>query len=136
MDIRPVAAVLFAAIAGVTVPTARSVAERGEPSGWDPHRVRDEAGAQISTMPLPTGRHVRYVAANGDDDAKGTSSRPWRTVRHAIAAAPKASVIEVYGAHPGRGSGRYSEQDWGAIETPELTIMAYPGERPVFKGSR
>ncbi len=136
MDIRPVAAVLFAAIAGVTVPTARSVAERGEPSGWDPHRVRDEAGAQISTMPLPTGRHVRYVAANGDDDAKGTSSRPWRTVRHAIAAAPKASVIVVYGAHPGRGSGRYSEQDWGAIETPELTIMAYPGERPVFKGSR
>lgn len=105
-------------------------------AAWDPLRSHREAGAQVSQLKVPTKGHVRYVAANGDNSDTGRASAPWKTVRHAISKAPAGSTIVVYGKHRGRGSGVYAEQDWGTIETPNLTIQAFPGEQPVFKGSR
>ena len=61
-----------------------------------------------------------YVSPTGNDAAVGTINAPWKTVQHAVNSAAPGDVIDLR-------SGTYAGGI--AINTPDLTIQSYPGER-------
>jgi hypothetical protein len=84
--------------------------------------------------PVPTKPSlVRYVSSTGDDHARGTLERPWRTLTHAFRRIYAGQVLFVRG-------GTYHEQiDHVRLHdgTPvaPITVLAYPGENPILDGS-
>lgn len=70
---------------------------------------------------------VLYVATNGSDSNNGTISSPYATLAAAISAAPSGATIVVRG-------GTYRNQGSLTI-SKSLTILAYPGETPIFNGA-
>jgi hypothetical protein len=84
-----------------------------------------------STTALPL--EAKYVdAARGDDAGDGSSSRPYRTVRHAFSALRPGDTLILRG-------GTYYESGLplrvkGTAEAP-VTIRGYPGERARIDGS-
>ncbi|HEX9999962.1 MAG TPA: right-handed parallel beta-helix repeat-containing protein [Actinoplanes sp.] len=65
-----------------------------------------------------------WVSTRGSDAATGTPGKPWRTVQHAIGAAPAGSKIFL----------RKGEYDPFVVSRPNLTIAGAPGERATIKG--
>ncbi len=66
-----------------------------------------------------------WVSTHGNDTTgAGTAARPWRTVGHAVGAAPAGSKIFVR-------NGTYRPF---AVTRPGLTVMSAPGERAVIEG--
>ena len=61
-----------------------------------------------------------YVAGSGSDSNPGTFNAPWRTLQHAIGAAPSGATIYVR-------AGNYTGF---VVERTNLTISGYPGETP------
>ena len=78
-----------------------------------------------TSYPVPAG--ARFVAPDGDDGAAGTSTAPWRTLGHAVDAAPSGSTIVLAG-------GTYRE----GVEIPatkRLTLQPAAGEQVWLSGS-
>ena len=84
--------------------------------------------------PVPTKPSlVRYVSPAGDNHARGTLDRPWRTLTHAFRRIYAGQVLFVRG-------GTYHEQInhvrlHDGTSTAPITVLAYPGENPVLEGS-
>jgi parallel beta-helix repeat protein len=91
-------------------------------------RVADQAGAPpVGSTRYPVPADARVVAAAGDDGATGTAAAPWRTIRHAVAAAPDGSTVVVRG-------GTYHE----SVVVPygrRITLQNWPGEAVWLDGS-
>jgi len=66
----------------------------------------------------------RYVATTGSDYWTGSSTRPWRTIRHAVKVVPAGTTIIVR-------SGTYSSF---AVTRPSLTVRSATGARVVVSG--
>jgi trimeric autotransporter adhesin len=78
-----------------------------------------------TSYPVPSG--ARFVAPNGDDRAAGTQQAPWRTVAHAVAAAPSGATVVLR-------AGTYRE----SVEIPatkRLSLIAASGETVYLSGS-
>lgn len=76
--------------------------------------------------------HVYYVAASGDDGNAGSMDKPLRTIGKALGMVIPGDTVMVRG-------GTYYEQisfSRGGIQGKNVTVKAYPGERPVIDGSR
>jgi hypothetical protein len=67
-----------------------------------------------------------WVSTRGSDDAAGSSAHPWRTIGHAVTAAPAAARIFV----------RNGTYEPFTVTKAGLTITSAPGERAVVQGSR
>ena len=77
-----------------------------------------------TNYPIPTGAY--FVATTGSDSAAGGATTPWKTIGHAIAAAPGGSTIVIRG-------GTYRE---GSLTIGKnLTFQPYPHEKVWLKGS-
>lgn len=101
-----------------------------EPAAAAENRSPAQAGARLpSTTSLASlpGTKI-YVAPNGSDSGAGTASSPLKTLPKAVAKAAAGSVIVVRG-------GTYPMAANTAMVTKKLTIIAYPGETPVFDGA-
>ncbi len=72
---------------------------------------------------------VRYVSPTGSDSATGTASAPLRTLARAEALSNSGDSIVL------RGGTYPITSNETRIQTPNLTVVAYPGEVPVFDGS-
>ena len=93
----------------------------------DPRREADAAGAApigSTAYSIPSGAY--FVATTGSDSAPGSSASPWRTITHAIGAAPSGATIVVRG-------GSYHESL--TIQDKKLTIQSYPHEAVWLDGS-
>jgi parallel beta-helix repeat protein len=80
----------LAAMAGeldLRVPDLRLVPPVANPGG-----TPAASGAAPSATP---DEGIRYVSIDGSDDAAGTSEDPWRTVQHAVDAAPAGGVVSI-----------------------------------------
>ncbi|MGY1811479.1 right-handed parallel beta-helix repeat-containing protein [Blastococcus sp. SYSU D00820] len=116
--------------------SAPSAPEPGPPPERTPPQEQPAPGrAALSAGSVPVGT-ARYavpdgafaVAPDGDDAAAGDPAAPWRTVAHAVAAAPDGATIVLQG-------GTYHE---GVVlpEGKRLTLQAAPGEEVWLDGSR
>ncbi|GAA0510066.1 hypothetical protein Ade02nite_52850 [Paractinoplanes deccanensis] len=65
-----------------------------------------------------------WVSTRGSDDADGTPAHPWRSVAHAVEAAPAGSKIFV----------REGTYDPFTVARPNLTVMSAPNEHATVKG--
>ena len=65
-----------------------------------------------------------WVSTKGQDDNPGTADRPWRTVAHAVDAAPAGSAIFL----------RDGEYEPFTVDRPDLRITSAPGERATVTG--
>lgn len=75
---------------------------------------------------------ARYVATNGNDSNPGTISQPWRTITKGLRSMQPGYTLYVRG-------GTYTERVKGftlpsGTPTARITVLAYPGERPVVQG--
>src|SRR4051794_39545706 len=62
-----------------------------------------------------------YVSPSGLDASAGTESAPWKTLSHGLAAVQAGDTLVLRaGTYPGGVT----------IDTPNLTVSNYPGERP------
>lgn len=61
-----------------------------------------------------------FVATTGSDSNPGTLNSPWRTIQHAVGAAPNNKTIYI----------RAGEFTGFVVERTNLTISGYPGETP------
>jgi len=90
----------------------------------------DPAGygaAPLGSTAYPVPAVARWVATDGDDAGPGTEAQPWRTLTHAVAAAPAGSTVLLRG-------GTYRE----TVEVPatkRLTIQSAAGEAVWLSGS-
>ena len=78
------------------------------------------------------GGTVRYVSLSGSDHARGTRSRPFRTLSHGLNRLRAGDTLVVRG-------GRYTENITHVSVRPgtrsaRITVRNYPGERPVLRG--
>lgn len=83
---------------------------------------------------MPTGApggRIFYVASDGSDTNPGSLLQPFRTVGKGLAALQAGDTLQVRG-------GEYVETiDFKAAKgspNAPITLMAYPGERPVIRG--
>jgi hypothetical protein len=81
-----------------------------------------EVAAVTSRLP----RDARYVDPDGDDGSAGTASSPWRTVGHAVAAAPDGATVVLR-------EGTYRESV--ELTRAGLTLRAFPGETVWMDGT-
>lgn len=71
-----------------------------------------------------------FLAPNGSDSAAGTERAPLRTLARAVKKAqPGESIIVRGGIYP------ISDSQYTAVDRNGVSILAYPGEVPVFDGS-
>lgn len=80
---------------------------------------------------LPATVHVYYVSATGSDSDTGTVDKPFRSIGKALGLGIPGDTIIIRG-------GTYYEQlnfSKGGIKNKNITLKAYPGERPVLDGS-
>jgi parallel beta-helix repeat protein len=91
-------------------------------------RAADHAGAPpVGSTSYPVPSDARVVAPSGNDGAAGSAAAPWRTIGHAVAAAPNGSTVVVRG-------GTYHE----SVVVPygrRLTLQNWPGEAVWLDGS-
>ena len=76
--------------------------------------------------------HVYYVSPSGDDGNAGMVDKPLRTIGKALELVIPGDTVMVRG-------GTYYEQisfSKGGLQGKNVTMKAYPGERPVIDGSR
>lgn len=74
---------------------------------------------------------LRYVSTSGNDQTgTGTAQSPYATLTKAVASAVAGDSIVV------RGGTYRSDSNIAISSTKPLTIIAYPGETPIFSGSR
>lgn len=106
--------------------------EIGDPSGAvDTGSIAVAVSAPPVSPPPPSITPDFVVAPNGDNGAAGTVAAPFRTIEHAIWRAQPGDVIFV---REGVYSGQVNIWKGGAAEAP-VTVMAYPGERPIIDGA-
>lgn len=74
----------------------------------------------ISTGPAAPAVTGYFVATTGSDSNPGTLNSPWRTIQHAVGAAPDNSTIYI----------RAGDYTGFVVERANLTISGYPGETP------
>jgi hypothetical protein len=87
------------------------------------------AGAQplgSSTYPVPA--EARFVSNSGSDAASGLVATPWRTLTHAVEAAPTNTTIVLR-------AGTYRETVVTRVDK-RLTFQPYPNEEAWMSGSR
>jgi len=87
------------------------------------------AGAQpvgSTTYPIPAG--ARFVSPTGSDAASGLVATPWRTLTHAVEAAPANTTIVLR-------AGTYRETVVTRVDK-RLTFQPYPNEAAWMSGSR
>ncbi len=98
------------------------------PSGLSPSGLSQSVGA----MPIGTTAYVIPGGAffvsvtSGSDAARGTLSAPWKTISHAISAAPSGSTLVIR-------AGVYREGL--TINGKRLTLQPYPNEAVFVRGS-
>jgi hypothetical protein len=80
-------------------------------------------GAEVPPGPVPSAGGV-WVSTQGDDGGPGTAARPWRTISHAVSAAPAGSAIFVR-------TGTYQPF---TVSRKGLTVTSAPGERATIQG--
>lgn len=84
------------------------------------------------TVEASAAGRTYYVATTGDDSGPGTPERPWKTIQHAAETMQPGDTVLIRGGtyrecvQPARG---------GAAEDARITYRAFPGERPIIKGS-
>ncbi len=138
-ETRRVARILAAAALATTIATAPiagpvlAVGDPGPRSGGGDAAAPMTAGtpAQGAELGLNPGTATqpafaaadRFVAPDGDDQAAGSRSAPWRTIQHAVDIAP-AMVYLRAGTYPGGVT----------IRRSGLTVRGYPGEVAVISG--
>jgi len=90
------------------------------------------AGARLPINYALTALHgkLRYVSPTGSDGATGTLAAPYATVAKAEAVSVAGDSIVLRG-----GTYPTSKQPMVTVNINNLTIIAYPGETPVFDGS-
>ncbi|MGV1037906.1 MAG: right-handed parallel beta-helix repeat-containing protein [Candidatus Nanopelagicales bacterium] len=90
------------------------------------------SGAQLPVSYNMSSLHgtLRYVAPNGSDSATGTIGQPYATIKKAESVSAAGDTVVVRG-----GTYSLSAQGTATIDTNNLTVIAYPGETPVFDGS-
>ena len=79
----------------------------------------------ISPAPAQAAGGTYYVAGQGRDLNAGSATSPWRTLQHAVSAAPSGSTVLIRG-------GRYAGFD---TNRSGLTLKAYPGESVIVEDS-
>jgi hypothetical protein len=87
------------------------------------------AGAQplgSTTYPIPAG--ARFVSPSGSDAASGLLATPWRTLTHAVVAAPSGTTIVLR-------AGTYREMVETRVDK-RFTFQPYPNEAAWMSGSR
>lgn len=76
-----------------------------------------------------------YVAINGNDSNPGTISQPWLTWQKGFNTVSAGDILYIRGGNYtgmyGSGHGVYISGRDGSI-TKKITVMAYPGEKPVL----
>jgi hypothetical protein len=88
--------------------------------------VAGAAPLGTTTYPIPAG--ARFVSPDGSDAASGLQAAPWRTLTHAVVAAPSGTTIVLR-------AGTYREM----VETradKRFTFQPYPNEVAWMSGSR
>ncbi len=114
-------------VAGTGPPSTASapVSPAGSPG---PQSTTRRYGALPGTsLSYPVPADAKFVAPGGSDASAGTGVAPWRTVSHAVIAAPAGSTIVVR-------AGTYHE----SVSLPyqkQLGVQSYPGEQVVFDGA-
>jgi Right handed beta helix region len=103
----------------------------GGPPPPSPPPAPPGLGSALPPPLPPSVGQVFYVAPNGSDSNLGTQSAPWQTIQKAentLVAGQKALV---------RGGTYVQEVYWDKDGSPlaPVTLEAYPGERPVLRGS-
>jgi hypothetical protein len=99
--------------------------------------VAASAALAATVLPLPsagaaTTGHVYVVSTSGSDSNAGTQASPWRTLKKGLTSLYPGDTLEVRG-------GDYTENlssvtTRAGTSTAPVTVMAYPGERPVLHG--
>jgi nitrous oxidase accessory protein NosD len=87
------------------------------------------AGAErlgSTTYPIPAG--ARFVSPSGSDAAAGLLATPWRTLTHAVLAAPSGTTIVLR-------AGTYREMVETRVDK-RFTFQPYPNEEVWLSGSR
>ncbi len=87
-------------------------------------------GEQTPAADLETD--ARFVSPEGDDDATGSASAPWRTIQHAVDSVGPGGTIYVQ-------EGVYHEavviSNSGSEDGGYITLRNYPGHRPAIVGT-
>lgn len=97
------------------------------PSGGPVSTTRRYGALPGTSLNYPVPTDAFFVAPAGNDLASGTQSLPWKTVGHAVTAAPAGATIVLRG-------GTYHE----SVSFPyakTLTLQPYPREQVVFDGA-
>jgi len=78
-----------------------------------------------------------FVATNGDDEAPGTESRPFRTITRGMTAAtlPGDTVWIRGGVYPADNWNNQLNFRFSGTEVAPITFRAYPGELPILDGT-
>jgi parallel beta-helix repeat protein len=105
---RLVAGVVAVAVALAAIAALLSSGGGSHQAAEPRERLGPAAGASVLKPAAPripsSGSGLRYVAANGSDAAPGTRSRPWRTIKRAVAAAaPGMTIVLRRGVYGGSG---------------------------------
>ncbi|MGA2192855.1 MAG: right-handed parallel beta-helix repeat-containing protein [Nitrospirota bacterium] len=91
--------------------------------------------ASFSQVPVTSTGNSYYIATTGSDSNSGTITSPWLTLAHGAAALHVGDTLYVRGGtYTGQGSSNGISMASGTASAP-ITIMAYPGETPVFDGT-
>ena len=133
--------VLAAALAALTSLGATayaSAADAGHAAALSPHATPEplprlappclERCEAASAAGRPAGR-LRYVARTGRDSGRGTKSRPWRTIEHALKRVGPGTRILVRG-------GTYSERIFAGpngAAGAEISLQPHPRERVILR---
>ncbi len=94
--------------------------------GWDPRTVAMGAGATGVGGSIGTANGVVHVSPDGSDDGPGDDRSPYRTIAHAVSAAPPNATVVVH-------EGLYRESI-GDLFRP-VRLLAAPGERVIVSGA-
>ena len=100
----------------------------GSPTGTYPTGTYSSDGTvdiRDTNYPVPAGAY--FVATTGNDSNAGNEAAPWKTIGHALTAAPGGSTIVIHG-------GTYREGSLN-LSGKKLTLQPYPHEKVWLKGS-
>ena len=94
--------------------------------------VRGRARSSGTSNPGSPVAGARYIAPNGSDSNSGTKGSPWRSLYASIRKLRPGNTLYVRG-------GTYNFENENIIaargtSSAPITIAAYPGETPVFRG--
>src|SRR5580765_8935080 len=81
--------------------------------------------------PDDQGPHVYYVSASGADNTAGSAASPFRTLNHALGLVVPGDTVIL------RGGSYYEQVSFpkSGLAGKNITVKAYPGEKPVIDGS-